>query len=78
MAAMEAGLGNRKNGGYTGQKKMTLTAQAEVKNFSDTGSWGTSCLPPPFRPWIISIRLTTQRRGYDESEHLELEPAKTK
>ena len=28
-------------------KKMMIAAQAKLKNSSDTGSWGTSCLSPP-------------------------------
>ena len=29
-------------------KKMMIAAQAKLKNSSDTSSWGTSCLSPPF------------------------------
>jgi hypothetical protein len=38
------GLGDCKDEATRGEKKKMIVAQAELKKFSDVGSWGTSCL----------------------------------
>jgi hypothetical protein len=45
---MVAALGDRKDQATRGEKKKMIAAQAELKESSDTGSWGTSCLSPAF------------------------------
>jgi hypothetical protein len=45
---MEGPLAPAKIGLHEGEKKMMVATQAELKKSPDTGSWGTSCLSPPF------------------------------
>jgi hypothetical protein len=47
------GLGDPKDEAPRGKKKKMITAQAEFKKSSDTGSWGTSCLSPGYRHRVI-------------------------
>jgi hypothetical protein len=42
------GLGDPKDEAPRGKKNKMISAQAEFKKSSDTGSWGTSCLSPGY------------------------------
>ena len=42
-------------------KKMMIAAQAKLKNSSDTGSWGTSCLSPPFNQWACMAGMAPRK-----------------
>jgi TnpA family transposase len=41
---MEGGLDERKDEATQGENKKMIAVHAELTKFSDTGSWGTSCL----------------------------------
>ena len=44
-------------------KKMMIAAQAKLKNSSDTSSWGTSCLSPPFDLGVQIVSDTHKNLG---------------
>jgi hypothetical protein len=52
------GPGDPKDEAAQGKKKKMITAQAEFKKSSETGSWGTSCLLPGYGPACHRVMVT--------------------